>query len=328
MMTGGEHQLKRPRRRRRKGAALYVAVMVSALIVSLLGLSALTLVRVERERAALATDRLAALRNARSAVELALLVISNDSGWRNTYSNGIETTPQSIGAADQGTVSWVLEDSDGSLTDADTDLRLHGVGRLGTAVQVLSIKLQDGYVGPEELRSQTSTASQLIDEVINDKWWCQYLKVSLPPEATGWKITSVELFCEKWDPATTLNFRIYEPLPSNMPSGTTIDSVDLSAHAFSFGLKWQSIDLSGDYVLDPADGVCLALQSTHPWKTPIHFAYEIGGVSEPDSALITGDPSWITYDTDKALMYRVHGVYFLPDAVVPLMGTWRSEDAP
>ena len=134
---------KRPlRRHRRRGAALYVAVMFKALIVSLLGLSGLTLVRVERERATMVMDRFVARSNARSAVELALLVISNDSDWRNTYTNGQETTPQLIGPSDQGTVSWVLEDSDGNLTDADTELRLHGVGRLGTATQVLSIEIE------------------------------------------------------------------------------------------------------------------------------------------------------------------------------------------
>ena len=141
-MTDGKPPSQRSRRHHRRGAALYVAVMFTALIVSLLGLSGLTLVRVERERAALCTDRLMAMRNARSAVELALVVISNDSDWRNTYTNGDETTPQLIGASEQGMVSWVLEDSDGSLTDADTELRLHGVGRVGGAVQVRSVEIE------------------------------------------------------------------------------------------------------------------------------------------------------------------------------------------
>ena len=322
------HGRRYSRRHRRRGAALYVAVMFTALIVSLLALSGLTLVRVERERASISTSRLVTSSNARSAVHLALRVIANDSDWRNTYINGQETTPQLLGADEDGTLSWILEDSDGSLTDADTQVRLKGVGRIGTTVQVNSIEIAN-KVGPLELRSQTSTASQLIESVIADKWWCQYLKVLLPAEAIGWKVTSVELFCEKWDPSGTLRVRLYEPLPSNMPSGTVIDSVTTTGHPFAFDLQWQAVDFSGDYMLDPADGVCLALEGTHSWKTAIQFAYESGGIVEPDSALITGDPTWNSYDTDKALMYRVHGVYWNPDGDMrPIMGSWLREAAP
>jgi hypothetical protein len=115
--------------------------MSTALIVSLLGITGLTLESVERKQTSIMNDRLFARSNARSAVELALLVIANDSDWRNTYTNGQETTPQLLGASEYGTVSWVLEDSDGSLTDADTELRLKGVGRVDNVVHVSSVEI-------------------------------------------------------------------------------------------------------------------------------------------------------------------------------------------
>lgn len=89
---------KRPAKKyRRRGMSLYITVMSTALIVSLLGITGLTLVRIERKQTSTVNDRLDARANARSAVELALRVIANDSGWRYSYTNGDETTPQSLG---------------------------------------------------------------------------------------------------------------------------------------------------------------------------------------------------------------------------------------
>lgn len=137
---------RQPTRHRRRGMSLYITVLSTTLIVSLLGLTGLTIVRIERKQASIMNDRLIARCNARSGVELALRVIANDSDWRNTYTNGVETTPQSLGPIGTGTVSWILEDSDGSLTDTDTDVRLKGVGRVGNIVQVSSIGITAGAI--------------------------------------------------------------------------------------------------------------------------------------------------------------------------------------
>jgi hypothetical protein len=142
---------RRPTRQHRRGGALYIAVISTALIVSLLGLAGLSIVRIERNQASNMNDRNIARSNARSAVELALRVVANDSNWRNTYTNGVETTPQSLGPNGRGTVSWILEDTDGSLTDADTSLRLKGVGRVGNTVQVSSVRVETA--SPEFLRT-------------------------------------------------------------------------------------------------------------------------------------------------------------------------------
>ena len=125
----------------RRGAALYVSVMAVALLVSVLGLAGLLVTSIERQRVGAGNDMLVARSNARSAVVLALRVLANDPNWRTTYTSGVETTPQAIGPASAGAVSWVLEDSDGNLTDSDTKLQLKGVGRVGNVVQVLCVDL-------------------------------------------------------------------------------------------------------------------------------------------------------------------------------------------
>jgi Tfp pilus assembly protein PilX len=124
---------------KRRGSALYIAVLSTALIVSLLGLAGLTIVRIERRQVSTTNDILVARMNAHSAVELALHRIADDPDWRTTYTHGVETTTESLGANATGTLSWILEDSDGSLTDADTNLRLKGIGRVGSTVQVSSV---------------------------------------------------------------------------------------------------------------------------------------------------------------------------------------------
>ncbi len=123
----------------RRGMSLYITVMSTALIASLLGLAGLTIVRIERKQTVTNSDILSARTNAASAVELALRVLANDPNWRTNYTSGVETVPQSLGPNAIGTLSWVLEDSDGSLTDGDTKLRLKGVGRVGNTVQVSSL---------------------------------------------------------------------------------------------------------------------------------------------------------------------------------------------
>jgi hypothetical protein len=127
------------RRSERRGAALYITVLSTALIVSLLGLTGLTIVRIERRQLDSSSDRETARMYANSAVELALRVLADDPDWRTTYTSGVETAPQSLGSHTTATLSWILEDTDGSLTDGDESLRLKGVGRVGSTVQVSSL---------------------------------------------------------------------------------------------------------------------------------------------------------------------------------------------
>lgn len=132
---------------RRRGAALYVTVVTTSLIVSLLGLAGLTVLRIERIQMDSNGDRRTARTNANSAVELSLETLANDSNWRKTYASGVETTAQSLGAGGRGTLSWMLKDSDGLLTDDDVDLRLYGIGRIGSVVQVSSVQITQPKTG-------------------------------------------------------------------------------------------------------------------------------------------------------------------------------------
>lgn len=330
MKTRLRRELTVFRPRNRSGAALFVTVMSVALIVSVIGLAGLTVIGNRRHAVQAANDVLLARSNAYSAVEVGLRQIGNDPNWRTSYSNGVETNQFQLGAGGTATASWMLYDTDGRIDDADTDLRLKGIGRVGDTVQVLSTRVTPTPQTSQEqqLRSHESSANQAYGEVNTDLYWCQYLKVTLPPGATGWRITRIELYCEKKNGGPDLHVKIYEPLPSNMPSTTVIDSVSRTSDSF-LDISWQSIDFSGQYSLDPDAGVCIALEATgKEKKAPIGFYYRASGVSDADSALITGNPAWNTYDTNKSLRYRLYGEYTIGSGLQSVKGTWKLEPAP
>ena len=124
--------------------ALYVTVMMTALIVSLLGMASIAIVRIERIESESANDMLLARLNAHSAIEFALVAINSNPTWRTMYTSGLEPIIYPMGANELGTYSWILSDSDGDLTDSDTYLTIQGIGRVGDAVQVVQMELEPG----------------------------------------------------------------------------------------------------------------------------------------------------------------------------------------
>jgi Tfp pilus assembly protein PilX len=211
------HARRQPTRR---GAALYVAVTATAMVVSVLALGALSVVRIERRQATTINNRLIARTHARSAVELALRSIANDSNWRTTYANNVETARQSLGANSTGTVSWVLTDVDGSLTNVDVELWLKGIGRVGDTVQVSSIRLSPDDVYSDNLRSNTASdgiilgigADGATDDLKFDSWWGQYFKPNLPAGAKYWRISRVDIVAYRRNSSRLFNVQ-RSPLP-------------------------------------------------------------------------------------------------------------------
>jgi hypothetical protein len=120
---------------------LYVAVMVTATLVGLVGLSAVSVARLNLRTTTRTADSSSADFLAQSAVEHALAVLKNDPAWRTTYQDNTEYpgTPISMNG---GTVTWKLIDADGSLLDDDSDtVRIYGIGRQGSATSVQSVQL-------------------------------------------------------------------------------------------------------------------------------------------------------------------------------------------
>jgi hypothetical protein len=307
-------------RNSRSGMAIYMNVMFTATIVSAMALAAIAVVRIERRQSSTIADRMRARSNARSAIELALHGMNIGSTWRQSYTSGAESSPCALGTSAMGEVSWIVSDSDNSFTNADVALRLKGVGRAGSAIQVSGVQLGPSQTGPGELRAFGSGSSS-IDVVKADQWWGQYMKVTLPADASGWRITSVEIYAKRINSNRTFQARLREPQAGGLPSSTVLDAVSLNSNDFPTDFAWCPISFSGSTWLAPTAGVCVTLETAET-GAPIQLTYVSGGVSQTDSALVRGNPTWTTYETDKSLFYRVSGYYKSSTGVAPIEGSW------
>jgi hypothetical protein len=119
----------------RKGAAIYTAVVFNAMLVGVLGLSALSIVRIERKQSLTSSDQLIARQNAASAVASALARIKADAAWRTTFTHNTESAAINFGT---GSATWRLVDMvDTSLSNNPRHgVYVDGIGRCGTATWV------------------------------------------------------------------------------------------------------------------------------------------------------------------------------------------------
>ena len=118
------------RRRRSNRGSVYLAVLGTGLIVSVLALSALALQRVQNRMLTASADVRQAQLNAEAAIELGLLTIKSDPNWRTTYANGTWFSNRSTGVG-SCTLS-VTDPVDASLADSATEsIVMTGIGSAG-----------------------------------------------------------------------------------------------------------------------------------------------------------------------------------------------------
>jgi len=115
-------------------------VLGTALIASVLALSALMLQRIQRNAGQEASHVVKARLSADAALRIGMLRIENDPDWRYSFSDGVWEADVTVG---DGTYTLEgIDPSDGDLTDSPTDpLVLNGIGKKGNAVQKTQITL-------------------------------------------------------------------------------------------------------------------------------------------------------------------------------------------
>jgi len=128
------------RKNHARTGSVYLAVLGTSLIVSVLALSALALQRVQNRMLTAAADTQQAQLNAQTALELGLLTIKSDTTWRTTYSNGNWFTNRGTGI---GTCSLSVTDpADANLADDPLEpVLLVGIGYSGRAEQRVQLTL-------------------------------------------------------------------------------------------------------------------------------------------------------------------------------------------
>ncbi len=130
------------REQRRRGS-MYVAVLGSAMAITVMGLSAIMLARVERSSVVGTADSAAARFYAQSAIELGQHDIRQDSNWRTTYPK----YPNDVWEADRaiGTGTYTLQGIDtvdANLSNSPTDpVVLRGTGFQGQSRYKLQVTM-------------------------------------------------------------------------------------------------------------------------------------------------------------------------------------------
>src|SRR5437773_6647095 len=124
----------------RHRGAVYVYVLATSLLVSIVGLSVLTVAQINARASRQGNESIQAELLAESAVEYALSALAADANWRTTYTSGSLTTGKTLG---HGSISFKLVDeNDGSLGNNTTDpVRVYGFGQVNSTVKVYSAQL-------------------------------------------------------------------------------------------------------------------------------------------------------------------------------------------
>ena len=119
-----------------RSGGIYIAVLGTALIVSLLGMSALIGQRLQNRMVSTSADMRQAQLNANSAIELGLLAMKSDTNWRTTYSNGNVFANRATNAGTCTlTVRNVPDPGTPLSTNSDDPVILLGIGNSGEAIQ-------------------------------------------------------------------------------------------------------------------------------------------------------------------------------------------------
>ncbi len=124
------HTASRKHRHRRRGSS-YVFFMGTAMIVTIIGLSALMAVRIQR-RGAEGSNGLAAARfYAQSAIEHGFAMINQNPDWRTDLTSGFWITEQVLHGGTHSLEATFIDDGDAKLEN--DDLVLTGTGVHGPA---------------------------------------------------------------------------------------------------------------------------------------------------------------------------------------------------
>ncbi len=130
---------RRIRRRHFRRGSAYIVILGTAMIITVIGISAITLTRVQIRSANWVNDAVKARTCAQTGMQWALYKISSEPDWRTARANGQWVADQVI---DDGTFTvWVTDPVDGDLADSISDpIRIKVGGYMGKARQMIQLE--------------------------------------------------------------------------------------------------------------------------------------------------------------------------------------------
>ena len=154
-------QVKRWRRRSRRGGYLYVAVLITSLVVAGAIATAVTLDTARLSTINAGVDRDAAIRLAESELHRSTALLRSDANWRTRFASGSPsswTGYESFHVVQNAEARFVISDLDGDLADDpfdEFDLIAHA--RFGSAQAAVAVTIETGFA-PLELLNYAVTA--------------------------------------------------------------------------------------------------------------------------------------------------------------------------
>jgi hypothetical protein len=207
-------------RRRRYGGSVYLYVLASSLLVTILGLGSLAAVRIQMRSTRLARDSAEARACAVSAIELGLLQIKQNSSWRTTYPNGTWLDNKELGAGRftlQGTdpVDGVLSDS------AYEPLLLTGIGTQGSARHKTQVTLVP-IIKPLAALSTCLRASGQVQVMLNRRITALGAPISTDGPLANSGTVDADVQAQSIDPVGSISGSRAVPGPSmSLPDAAT-----------------------------------------------------------------------------------------------------------
>ena len=153
------------RRQNNRTGGIYIAVLGTAMIVALLGVSALVGQRLQSRMISAGADMRQAQLNASAAVDLALLTMKQDTNWRTNFPNGNWFTSRGTGA---GTCTLNVTDPlDSNLANnSDDPVTVLGIGYSGDAQQRVKVTVDPRKEPLTCLRSAVAVGDTLTIQSI------------------------------------------------------------------------------------------------------------------------------------------------------------------
>jgi len=257
---------------KRHHGSIYLHVLASSLLTTILGLGALLAVRIQVQSARLHRDGAEARACAASAIEVGLLCIKQDSSWRTTWPNGawLENKPLGEGRFSLEGVDPV----DGALSDSPYEpVVLTGTGTRGAARHKAQVTLVP-VIRPLEALSTCLHGSDLI-RINNTR---RLTVVGAPLSANGQLTNNGTLDgsaeVDTANPVGAITGTLTAPAPAKpMPVATLITDYasratsipytgDIDKAVLAPGCNpWGPTDPNGLYVLDTG-GNALTIRNT------------------------------------------------------------------
>lgn len=330
---------------RRRGG-IYIAVLGTAMVVSLIGLASVATLRSQRSTVTLTSDAAKARCFAQSAAQIGMQLIASDANWRQNHTSGAWVTNQTI---DDGRLSLSVTDPlDGNLANRPTDsVIIQGTGMRGNATQMiqatmvatgtpidaLAMAIHTGgelhITGGNTLTltgAPASTNGSLRDDgtVAGD---AQCLTATKPANVTG---TLTLLAPSKAMPDSGVE-SMYVSLGTVISPGNAIDRVALGPGANPYG---GGTNADGVYVVNSSGSFTISrcrilgtLVIVCPGNTVTISNNVLIQPARPDyPALIVDGNLSLTYDSTTSLSEATEGTNFNP-AGVPYSGVTDSDTA-